>query len=632
MKIALAQFEVISGHPKDNANEMLELIRKAKETKIDLIIFSELCISGYLIGDTWEEKSFLKECEECGKKIIESSEGICIIFGNIASDYDKKNNDGRVRKYNAFFTAYNKKLCFNSDMPYPFTIKTLLPNYREFEDSRHFYSYKDLAFENNKSLSEYLKPIEININGENIKIGCVICEDAWSDDYSFSPMDIIDKNGDVDLFVNISCSPYTIFKNDKRHRLFSKKALELKTPIIYVNNIGIQNNGKTVYTFDGSSTAYDSGGDIAGFCEAYKESLYSIDFDLKNKKFNSKAQIEKEEETASIYKTLSYGIEKFLRAIDMKRVVIGVSGGIDSALSASIYSSVLGSENVLLVNMPSKYNSNTTKNLAKTLSENLGCKYMVIPIEHSLEHTIDQIENTEVTDFLENKNNYFKLSPIALENIQARDRSSRILSALSSCFQGGFTCNANKTETTVGYSTLYGDGAGFFAAFADLWKYQIYNLARYVNEKVYKREVIPEGTINVVPSAELSNEQAVDEGKGDPIKYPYHDFLFKIFVESWNKVTPEDILLWYSENTLEKNIGCEKGVVKKFFKSDREFIDDLERWWRLFKGMAVAKRIQAPPILAISPRAYGYDYRESQNGVYYTEKYLSLKNKILSKP
>ena len=146
---------------------------------------------------------------------------------------------------------------------------------------------------------------------------------------------------------------------------------------------------------------------------------------------------------------------------------------------------------------------------------------------------------------------------------------------------------------------------------------------------MYQREVIPQGIIDIVPSAELSENQNVDEGKGDPIKYPYHDHLFRSFVERWQKATPQDILSWYSEGVLEEKIGCEPGLAGKYFPTPADFIADLERWWNLFTGMAIAKRIQAPPILAVSRRAFGFDHREAQNGPYYTRRYKELKEKLL---
>lgn len=632
MKIALSQFEIIPSMPTNNAARIINYIEEAKNNKADMIIFPELAISGYLIGDMWESESFIRECEELGEEIIKASKDIFVIFGNVAVDRNKKNFDGRVRKYNALFLAKDGKLIKNlySKIPYPFIIKTLLPNYKEFEDTRHFFSLKDLIFENaledNFDLKEYFKPVEININGEKINLGLTICEDAWSSNYNLSPIDILNEK--IDLFINISSSPYTLIKDTKRHKMYSDISKKYNKPLIYVNNVGIQNNGKTVYTFDGGSSTYDNNGNIICASNRYEERLYYIEMNLTKKEFPKAIKINEENEYKLIYDTIIYGIRKFIKSIGINKVVIGVSGGIDSALSSAVYVNAIGKDNVLLVNMPSRFNSNTTKNLAKTLAENLGCAYMVVPIQESVDFTIKQIENCPMIK--DGKESFLKVSSFASENIQARDRSSRILSGLAASFGGVFTCNANKTETIVGYSTLYGDGAGFFAALADLWKYQIYELAKYINKNIFKKEIIPEGSINIVPSAELSNAQAVDEGKGDPIKYDYHDYLFKTLMESWNRILPEDILQMYIDGILEEKIGCEKGIIKKYFKNDLEFIEDLEKWWRQYMGMAISKRIQAPPILAISRRAFGFGNRESQNRVYYTSKYLYLKNKLLN--
>ena len=632
MKIALSQFEIIPSMPTNNAARIINYIEEAKNNKADMIIFPELVISGYLIGDMWESESFIRECEELGEEIIKASKDIFVIFGNVAIDRNKNNFDGRVRKYNALFLAKDGKLIKNpySKIPYPFIIKTLLPNYKEFEDTRHFFSLKDLIFENaledNFDLKEYFKPVEININGEKINLGLTICEDAWSSNYNLSPIDILNEK--TDLFINISSSPYTLIKDTKRHKMYSDISKKYNKPLIYVNNVGIQNNGKTVYTFDGGSSAYDNNGNIICASNRYEERLYYIEMNLTKKEFPKAIKINEENEYKLIYDTIIYGIRKFMKSIGINKVVIGVSGGIDSALSSAVYVNAIGKDNVLLVNMPSRFNSNTTKNLAKTLAENLGCAYMVVPIQESVDFTIKQIETCKIIK--DGEESFLKVSSFIAENIQARDRSSRILSGLAASFGGVFTCNANKTETMVGYSTLYGDGAGFFAALADLWKYQIYELAKYINKNIFKKEIIPEGSINIIPSAELSNAQAVDEGKGDPIKYDYHDYLFKALIESWNRILPEDILQMYIDGILEEKIGCKKGIIKKYFKNDLEFIEDLEKWWRQYMGMAVSKRIQAPPILAISRRAFGFGNRESQNRVYYTSKYLYLKNKLLN--
>ncbi|MHB8157970.1 MAG: NAD(+) synthase [Desulfocucumaceae bacterium] len=629
LRIALGQMEVIPGRPDLNTKTMLNMIGQARQQDADVVIFPEMAIPGYLLGDTWEQQAFLRDCEEYGRIIIGASTNLSVFFGNVAVDWGKTGDDGRVRKFNAFYIAQNGRLCGGDNFPYPFRIKTLQPNYREFDDTRHFYSLRKLAQEVGSTLENILQPVNINIGGRPLRIGCSLCEDGWSDDYFFKPVFIISGNGPVDLFVNISSSPFTTGKNNKRNRVFSRQVREAGVPLVYVNNVGIQNNGKTIYTFDGCSTVY-SGGDIISY-QPFRQDLKVIDLELSGGRDCTGSTPPNDWDIASVYLALKFGVQKFLSSIGMERVVIGVSGGIDSAVSACLYTEVLGPENVLLVNMPSIYNSQTTKSLASRLSNNLGCLYTVMPIQESVDRTIDQINCTPVSNLKAGSELNLKVSSFMAENIQARDRSARILAGLASAFGGGFTCNANKSEITVGYSTLYGDLAGFLAALGDLWKHQIYDLAGYFNSSVYNREVIPRDIINLVPSAELSFEQSVDEGRGDPIVYPYHDYLFRSFMESWDRTTPEDVLEWYSQGILEEKIGCEPGLVKKLFNGPIEFTEDLEKWWKLYTGLGVAKRIQAPPVLAVSRRAYGFDHREAQNGTYFTTRYIELKRGLIQK-
>ena len=217
-----------------------------------------------------------------------------------------------------------------------------------------------------------------------------------------------------------------------------------------------------------------------------------------------------------------------------------------------------------------------------------------------------------------------------MENIQARDRGARVLAGLAAAFGGAFSCNSNKTEITVGYATFYGDICGLVAPIGDLWKHEVYALGYYLNDKVFKREVIPAEIFAMRPSAELSPEQTVGTG-GDPLVYPYHDKLFALFVESWYKASPAGILRHYADGTLPQLLGCQPELIAETFKDAASFIADLERWWKLFCGLSVAKRIQAPPIISISRRAYGYDHREAQLIPYFPLEYQKLKNELLKK-
>ena len=631
IKIAMAQMEVIPGRPDLNCKSMLSMISQGRDQQAELIIFPEMAIPGYLLGDTWEQTAFLRDCEEYGRQVIAASNGLCIIFGNVGVDWQKKGDDGRIRKYNACFIAQNGELQGGNEFPYPFRIKTLHPNYREFEDSRHFFSLRKLAQAENRRVGELLQPVVLELAGQQVRLGCILCEDGWYDDYDVNPIALLKENGPIDLFVNISSSPFTLGKNSKRNRVFSQQAKETNTPLVYVSNVGLQNNGKTVYTFDGSSTTYDCHGRIISQCQPFQASLQLFDIDLASGGQNLPAhRVPDDLGIDRIALALEYGTDKFLQLIGMHKVVIGVSGGIDSAVAAALYAHVLGPDKVLLANLPSIHNSRTTKNLAQRLSQNLGCHYTVIPIQDSVNHTISQLAESPITHLETGQQNFLSISPFVVENIQARDRSARVLAGLAAALGGGFTCNANKSELTVGYSTLYGDQAGFLATLGDLWKHQVYALGEYLNRHIYGAEIIPREIFNIVPSAELSPEQAVDQGKGDPLTYPYHDYLFRAFMEWWNRATPEDILTWYAQGELEMRLGCEVGVVSRLFARPADFIVDLEHWWKLYTGMGVAKRIQAPPVLAVTRRAYGFDHREAQNPIHFTLKYLKLKEQLLS--
>lgn len=630
LKIALAQLNVHPGDPRRNVQSMERCISQAKEQHCHIIVFPELSIPGYLIGDIWDQPDYIRECVRFGERIRALSDRITIFFGNVACDETRLNPDGRQRKYNALFVAQNGQFIGPERSPYPYYIKTLMPNYREFSDTRYFTSLLQVSQERHLFPEDLISPITLTFSGgQTLRVGPLICEDSWDDNYPFKPMQYLHDNYPLDVFINISNSPFTLGKTQRRHRLFGKSIGQFNVPALYVNCTGIQNNGKNIYTFDGASGAYGKDGSLHYECPLFHEELAILDFDETSHTFVSpQKQNLQEEEVADICHSLQYGIRSFMENAGLSKVVLGVSGGIDSAVNAALYASILPKENILLVNMPSVYNSSMTKDLAQQLADHIGCYYTVIPVQDSLELTRKQFRKAPLLQNGEEKG-HLALTSFIEENIQARDRSSRILAAAAAAFGGVFTCNANKAESSVGYATLYGDHAGFLAATADLWKHQVYALARYLNDVVFQREVVPQGSIDIVPSAELSASQDITKGQGDPIVYPYHDYLFRAMVERWQRVTPETILTWYAEGTLEKQIGCSVNV-RDIFPTAKAFIDDLERWWRLLSGFAVAKRIQSPPVLSISRRSFGYDLREAQLKPYYTTRYEELKQTLLN--
>lgn len=733
IRIAFGQIQVHPGEPATNFQSIMHAIDYAKAVSTDILIFPELCLSGYMIGDLWDQVPFVKDCLYYGEELVKATENtnLTIIFGNVGIDESLRNLDGSLRKYNALYVASKGKLVSNASQPYPFTIKTLLPCYRYFNEPRYFTSANVVAKEHNLSLSDINQPLTISTRQGDFTIAPVICEDSWDTHYPDCPTSLMlesakAKGQHIDLIVNCSSSPYTIHKQEHRHALFTAQAKRYNTPIAYANHVGIQNNGKNICIYDGCSTLYDVTGSVGEEVPAFENTvrptllkdtlwqpLSNSNSELRDTSKDSTAlQLSSEHNTydkydtyhtqdshiqdatptyiPTLFKALQYGIRQFLAQTGIKNIVIGASGGIDSALNAALYSTVLPPENLYLVNMPSRYNSDMTKDLAYQLAQNIGCHYGVFPIEEAVSATIEQLENTSFTKYnthvipeshhhgnvhtttmldakgntvsseedmsqivlyssdqtttnydeqrpIENDSNttsFLQLSTLAKENIQARDRSSRILAGIASAVNGAFTCNGNKTEFTIGYATMYGDLAGFLAVTGDVWKTDVYALARYMNETIFQREVIPQGSINVVPSAELSDAQDITQGLGDPLQYEYHDCLFRAFVEGTphtlphQRLTPEDILYAYENGTLEQLLGL-PNPISHYFTSTEQFINDLERWWKSFNGLAVAKRIQSPPLLLISERAFGTDLNESQLKPYFSRNYYVMKEKIL---
>jgi NAD+ synthase (glutamine-hydrolysing) len=578
-----------------------------------------MAVPGYLLGDEWENSSYVKDCFAYNNDIRIATNGIVAIWGNVDIDTSKKNEDGRIRKYNAAFVAQNGE--FVSKTPIH---KTLMPKYREFDDERHFYSLRKEADEGRNRVESLLEPIELTIHGVTRKVGIILCEDMWSDDYSINPIEILlSKN--AELLVNLSCSPWTWRKNNKRHSVVRSRIENHPVYFIYANNIGIQNNGKNIFLFDGNSTIYNQDGTLLKVATDYTEETIRATLFEENTISIPNIVVSDERDREELYAGLIFGIKSFFDNLPNKKVVLGLSGGIDSALSAVLLTHALGAKNVYAINLPTQYNSKTTKDIAQALAQNLGIHYTTISIQNSYENTIKELEASEFIRLDgSNTKTELKLSSLNRENIQARDRGSRVLAGVASILNAVYVNNGNKTETAFGYATLYGDVNGALAPIADLYKLEVYELARFINSK---NEIIPTAIFNIPASAELSADQNVDEGKGDPILYPYHDKLVRAFVEF--RLDPEDVLRYYEKGELSQIIKCDPRLIDSYFPTKVAFINDLEHKWRLYK-INYFKRIQAPPIIAVSKRAFGYDLRETQNGFYFTREYLKLKGAILN--
>lgn len=618
LRIAVCQMKVVPGRPDINASYMIKEIMSARNRGIDIIAFPEMCVPGYIIGDKWEDDCFIEDVQYWNKQICQATKnGAISIFGSVASEVDQniKGEDGRIRKFNAAFVAQNGKLA-------GVTIKSLQPNYRIFDDDRHFFSMRKKRDEEAEqfrlsggsrgveclSIQDYLQPFSIQTKIGRIPIGVILCEDMWYEDYPFNPIKSLVENG-AELIVNLSASPWTWQKKQKRHRVVKELIPECKVPIVYVNNTGMQNNGKNLIVYDGSSTVYDRDGNVVFEVEPYVDGVFP--FELKD--VMPTISLRPQYDTKELYLALRCGAREYLNFLPpkMRKVYIGLSGGIDSGASAAFYVDILGPENVVGINMPSKFNSQTTQDIARETAENLGIKYEVRPIQEIVNAIAKATNTTE--------------GSLSYENIQARTRME-ILAARSQNSGGIYPCNANKVEMAFGYGTLNGDWAGYMAVLGDLVKREVYQLADYMNRAVYGSEVIPNACFEVQPSAELGKDQADPFYYGNLDHRGYHDEMVRAFTEF--RKNPEWFLKMHLDDQLEDELKLNFGTLAGHFRDPQDFVEDLEKNWIRFCG-SYFKRVVSVPVPMVRKRAFGFDLRESIMPTHFTERYKDLRAIIL---
>ena len=369
--IAISQRNIHVGDIEGNTERFLADIETAKSAGAGLVVGTELMISGYMAGDAYEDDAWVRYAEEQNARIIESTRdsALAVIWGNIKSDPTTRNEDGRMRKYNAAYIAQNGVLVatpWGDHIP-----KTLMPNYGKFDDKRHFTSAKDRAYIDEYGLrdirAKYM-PVEMMIGDTRRRVAVLICEDMWDEDYPIQPAHLYKLNG-ADLLVNISASPAGIEKERKRGQLIARHSEWVE--FVYANNAGVQNNNKWIWVFDGASMVYRDGKKVYQ-APRLEEWLYIAEDQEKLPEFPNSLE--------KLAQNLVYGMREYMRSIGQKTLVLGLSGGIDSALVAMIAVEALGKENVIAVNMPSEYNSDTTKNLARDLASELGIRYEIAPI------------------------------------------------------------------------------------------------------------------------------------------------------------------------------------------------------------------------------------------------------------
>jgi len=526
MKIALCQINPTVGAINKNKMSILDSYYRALDLEADIVVFPELAIIGYPPQDLLLRDRFIKNAQNALEEIAQKST-TPIILGNTLIEDNKLYNCAFFCEKGEVINHYKKRL---------------LPTYDVFDEDRYFSPGNDHLI------------VEVAIDGKNNKIGLQICEDLWDNNYSCDLAKELKESG-AEIIINISASPYRVDRLIDRCQLIQSKAKDNSIPYVYCNLVGAQDE----LIFDGQSLAYNKYGQLIIQGKAFEEEIVMVDLDL-NKPVDLKV-LEREE---SIYSALVLGVKDYFKKTNHAEAVIGLSGGIDSSLTACIAVDALGKDNVYGVSMPSKFSSEHSKDDAKLLSKNLDIDYRTISIESivsSFEQSLKASYNGSEVG-------------VAEENIQARARGS-IIMALSNKFNWLVLSTGNKTELAMGYCTLYGDMNGGLAIISDLSKIDVYALSKWVNKKA-GFERIPLSSIEKPPSAELRPDQV------DPFDYNIVSPLVSSLID--DEKSPSELI--------------EEGV-------DPELVKDISNRIRINEY----KRRQAAPGLRVTSKAFGMGRR-----------------------
>jgi NAD+ synthase (glutamine-hydrolysing) len=542
MKVTIGQINSTNGDIAGNVKKIISAIEKAKSDGSDLIVLPELVTHGYTSQDWFQDPDIIQHALDPLKEIIPATEGITAIVGTIRPNED---NDGR-RLYNCAAVIHDGELVGFAD-------KTLLPEYDVFDDPRYF--------EPNHAERRLFE-----ING--IKLGVVVCEDFWNDKtfwkdrlYDHDPADEVIEMG-ADLVVSINASPYNKGKIRLRCDMVAHRAKAQDVPIVFVNLIGA-NDG---IVFDGASLIADQQGDIILQAAAFEEFVETVELDVGKPDARGITGSECE----SIRQALVLGIRDYARKNGFKKVVLGLSGGIDSSLVAALAAEAVGPENLLCVMMPSPFSSEGSVKDSEELIRNLGCESRIEPISDTFEVLLKQMKLNKPTKGGES---------LAAENMQSRLRGV-ILMAISNAEGRLLLATGNKSELAVGYCTLYGDTNGGLAVLGDVLKTEVWEIARQINRSA-GREIIPNKIIEKKPSAELAPNQ-FDQDSLPP--YELMDPILELYFE--RKLSPAEIIAAGNDPDLVY------AVLNKVENPSNEF-----------------KRQQLPPSIIISKNAIGVGRR-----------------------